>query len=162
MSGYYHVQRGLWSLVCYALFVVSLIASNNLPVPGLQITFCVVGAFLLLLGASIGHLVVEDEGEQLFIHFGPFPLIRKRIRYADIREVERGRLPFHERAGIHWTPGKGWTWSLGGRDCVVVWLERGAFRVGTDDAERLAGFLQGRIAATELARSGRSSGRKPG
>jgi hypothetical protein len=102
---------------------------------------------LMLLGAAIGHLVVEDEGERFFIHFGPLPLFRKRILYEDIRDVEKGKLPFHESAGIHWTPWKGWIWSVRGQDCVILRLKRGTFRVGTDDADGLAGFLEGRIAA---------------
>ncbi len=146
-GGYYHLQRGSWWLVCYALAAVSLIAGSYLPVHVLKITLSAAGVILLLLGASLSHLVVEDGGDRLFIHFGPFPLFRKRIRYDDIREIERGKLPFHEMAGIHWTPWKGWIWSVGGRDCVILGLRQGTFRVGTDDADGLAGFLQGRISA---------------
>jgi hypothetical protein len=145
---YYHVQRGPWWLVCYAIAAVCLAAGSYLPVPGLRITLSVAGGVLLLLGASLGHLVVEDEGDRLFIHFGPFPLFRKRIRYDDIRKVEKGRVPFHESGGIHWTPWNGWIWSVRGNDCVTLRLRRGTFRVGSDDAEGLVGFLQGRIAAT--------------
>ena len=72
---------------------------------------------------------------------------RKRIRYDDIREVEKGRMPFHESGGIHWSPWGGWIWSVSGSTCVILRLKRGTFRVGTDDAEGLAGFLEGRIEA---------------
>jgi hypothetical protein len=148
-KGYYHIQRGPWWLVCYALAAISFTVTSSVPVPVLQITFSVTGVSLLLLGASLGHLIVEDEGDHLVIHFGPFPLFRKRIRYEDIRAVEQGRMPFHESGGIHWSPWGGWIWSVWGTDCVVLRWKRGTFRVGTDDAEGLAGFLQGRISAAE-------------
>lgn len=145
-DGYYHVQRGPWWLLCCALAAIAFTVSSSVPVIGLEAILWVAGVSLFLLSASIGHLVVEDEGNRLFIHFGPIPLFRKRIHYDDIREVEKGRLPFHENAGIHWSPWNGWTWSMGGRDCIILQLERGTFRLGTDDGEALAGFLQGRIA----------------
>jgi hypothetical protein len=146
-GGYYHVQRGPWWVMCCVLAAISFTATSSVPMPALRFMFSVVGGGLLLLGISIGHLVVENEGDQLFVHFGPFPLFRRRIRYDDIGEVEKGRLPFHESAGIHWTPWKGWIWSVRGGDCVILRLKRGTFRVGTDDADGLAGFLQGRIAS---------------
>jgi hypothetical protein len=144
---YHHVQRGPWWLVCFALAAISFTVSYDLPVPALKITLSVAGVILLLSGVSLGHLVVEDEGDRLFIHFGPLPLFRKRIRYDDIREVDKGRVPFHESGGIQWSPWGGWIWSVWGHDCIILRLRRGTFRVGTDDAEGLAGFLQGRMSA---------------
>ena len=60
----------------------ALTASCYLPVPGLRITLSVAGGMLLLLGVSLGHLVVEDEGDRLFIHFGP-------CRYSETDLVRR-------------------------------------------------------------------------
>lgn len=148
-GGYYHIQRGPWWLICYALAATSFTVTRSVPVPALNIIFSVVGGVLLLLGISIGHLVVEDEGDLLFVHFGPFPLFRKRIRYEDIREVETGRVPFRESGGIHWSPWGGWIWSVWGTHCVTLRLKRGKFRVGTDDAEGLAEFLKGRTTPAE-------------
>lgn len=40
----------------------------------------------------------------------------------------------------------GWVWNLWGRDCVVVHLKNGGvLRIGTDDAENLARFLEGKV-----------------
>jgi polygalacturonase len=39
----------------------------------------------------------------------------------------------------------GWVWNLWGRDCVVVQLNKGTLRIGTDDAANLAVFLQGKV-----------------
>jgi len=145
---YRHVQRGPWWLLCYALAALLFTVGSSLPVLGLEITVWVAGISLLLLGLSLGHLVAEDEGDRLFIHFGPLPLFRKRIRYDDIREVEKGRVPFRDSGGIHWSPWGGWIWSVWGTHCVILRLKRRTFRVGTDDADGLAGFLEEQIKAS--------------
>ena len=84
---YHHTQKGPWGLLCYALAAAFLVAALYLPVLALQITFLVTGLFLLLLGASLGHLTVEDDEDQLTVRFGPFPLFRRRILFDDILEV---------------------------------------------------------------------------
>ncbi len=142
---YHHTQKGPWGLLCYAFAAAFLVAAIYLPVLALQITFLVTALFMLLLGASLGNLTVEDEGDQLAIHFGPVPLFRKRISYDDILEVEQARTTFLEGWGIHWSPGGGWVWNIWGYDCVVLRLKRGTLKVGTDDAEGLADFLKTRI-----------------
>ena len=49
--------------------------------------------------------------------------------------------------GIHWVPGRGWTYNLWGFDCVRLTLAGGrTIRVGTDDPRSLAQFVQTRIA----------------
>ena len=47
--------------------------------------------------------------------------------------------------GIHWTPGRGWTYNIWGYDCVKLSLDRGTIRVGSDDVENLVSFLRERI-----------------
>ena len=143
---YRHTQKGPWGLLLYVLAVVFLTVSWYAPLLPLQVTFLITGILMFPLGPSLGHLVVEDEGDRLFIHFGPLPLFQKRIRYDDIREVGKGRLPFHESGGIHWSPWNGWVWSVWGYDCVVIRLKRRVVRVGTDDPDGLLAFLKGRIA----------------
>ena len=39
----------------------------------------------------------------------------------------------------------GWVWNIWGRDCVVLQLRKDILRVGTDDAEKLARFLEEKI-----------------
>ena len=40
----------------------------------------------------------------------------------------------------------GVVWNLWGRECVVVRFRNGkVLRIGTDDAENLAGFLEGKV-----------------
>ena len=82
----------------------------------------------------------------LAIRFGPVPLFRRTVRYADIEKVEVGRTLILDGWGIHYSIRGGWVWNLWGRDCVVVHLKNGGvLRIGTDDAENLACFLEGKI-----------------
>jgi len=142
---YHHTQKGPWGLLCSAFAAAFLAASWFMPVPALSITFLVTGLFMFLLGASLHHLTVADEGNQLVVRFGPFPLFRKRIWYDDIREVEKGRTTFLDGWGIHWNPWSGWVWNIWGYDCVVLRLEHGTLRVGTDDPDGLVEFVKGQI-----------------
>jgi hypothetical protein len=146
-DSYHHTQKGPWGLMCYALAATFVVASLYFPVLALQITFFVTALFMLLLGASCGHLTVEDEGDQLVVRFGPLPLFRRRISYEDILEVEQSRTTFLDGWGIHWSPRGGWVWNVWGYDCVVIRLKRGKLKIGTDDAEGLARFLRGRISS---------------
>ena len=149
-STYHHTQKGPWSLLVYAIGIAFFIARWYLPpVPGLDITFLVTGLFMLLLGASFHHLVVADEGSQLAIRFGPFPLFRRRIWYDDVREVKMGRTTVLDGWGIHWNPWSGSVRNIWGRDCVVLRLKRGKLKVGTDDPQGLAEFLKYRISSRE-------------
>jgi hypothetical protein len=99
---------------------------------------------MAMLGYSMQHLTVSDEGDRLAICFGPLPLFRRRIRYDDIIGVEIGRTTIMDGWGIHWSPWGGWVWSLSAGRCVVIRHQRGITSVGTDDAEGLAEFLKSR------------------
>jgi len=147
-GSYHHMQRGPWGLLCCAFAGVFLLAALYSPVLALQITFLVTGLFLLLLGASLVHLTVEDEGDRLAVRFSPFPLFRKCIRYDDILGVETARTTFLDGWGIHWSPRGGWVWNIWGYDCVVLRLRRSTLKIGTNDAEELAEFLKSRIRST--------------
>ena len=103
------------------------------------------GLLVALLGPAFHHLTVEDQGERLAIRFGPIPLFHKTVQYADIVKVEIGRTLILDGWGIHWSFRGGWVWNLWGRACVVVRLKKGLLRIGTDDAENLARFLEGKI-----------------
>jgi hypothetical protein len=145
---YYHRQSALLCLILYVLaagFLVAARVTGNEP--GQPVLVAVVGMLMLLLGASFHHLVILDSGDRLTVRFGPLPLFQKRIQYDDIREVELGRTTLIEGWGIHMSPRGGWVWNLWGRDCVVVHLQQDIIRIGTDDAENLARFLESRISS---------------
>ena len=75
---------------------------------------------------------------------GPLPL-RTAIRYDDIRQVEIGRTTLLDGLGIHLSLRRVGVEPVG-RDCVVLHLRNGGIlRIGSDDTENLAGFIQTRM-----------------
>lgn len=47
---------------------------------------------------------------------------------------------------IHYSIRGGWVWNLWGRTCVIVHFNNsGTLRIGTNDAEYLVRFLEGKI-----------------
>jgi hypothetical protein len=143
---YRHTQWAPWHLVLDAIGVALLVAAwlSNEPLFARWL-FVGIATLFLLLGASFRQLAVEDRGDHLDVHFGPLPLFRRRIRYEDMRDVAIDRTTLPESWGIHMSPRGGWVWNIRGRDCVVIHLETGTIRVGTNDAANLAGFLMERI-----------------
>jgi len=113
--------------------------------PVVQRVLPIAGALVLILAASFHHLTVEDEGDRLSISFGPIPLFRKAVAYNDITSVEVGRTTLLDGWGIHMSSRGGWVWNLWGRDCVVLHLQKGVLRVGTDDAPKLVEFVRTRL-----------------
>ena len=134
--GYSHLQKAPLCLLVYALsavfFALGYFVQDAPPIPWL---FPPIGLLMLVVAASFHHLSVFGRGEILAIHFGPIPLFRKTVPYADIVKVEVGRTLLLDGWGIHISIRGGWVWNLWGRDCVVVHLKKGTLRTGTDDAE---------------------------
>jgi hypothetical protein len=112
--------------------------------PGIYVAVAV-GLVIALLAPAFHHLTVADQGDRLTIRFGPVPLFGRTVRYVDIEKVEVGRTLLLDGWGIHASVRGGWVWNLWRRNCVVVHLKNGVLRIGTDDAENLARFLEGRI-----------------
>ena len=143
--GYSHTQRAPLCLILYGFaiycIVLGWIIGDTL---GMYVAGGV-GLLLASLAPCFHHLTVQDQGEVLGIRFGPIPLFRRTVRYADIKKVEVGRTLMLDGWGIHMSIRGGWVWNLWGRVCVVVHLKRGVLRLGTDDAENLAQFLEGKI-----------------
>ena len=140
---YWHRQTAPLSLVLYALaalFVAFGWSFRQEPV--VAFVLVAAGGVVALLGAGFHHLTTEDQGDHLSIRFGPLPLFRTTLRYEQIRSLELGRA---NSLGIHWSLG-GSTWNLWGRDCLVIHYKHGGvFRLGSDDAENLARFIQMRM-----------------
>jgi anti-anti-sigma factor len=142
---YAHTQNAPLCLILYgtalACFALAWITRDS---PGIYIAGSV-GLLIALLGPCFHHLSVEDKGDILAIRFGPVTLFGRTLRYADIERVEVGRTLILDGWGIHMSIRGGLVWNLWGRDCVVVHLKKGTLRIGTDDAENLARFLEGKI-----------------
>jgi hypothetical protein len=143
---YKHVQYAPLCLLLYVLagvfFVLGWVLEREQPFPWL---FPPIGLFMLVLAASFHHLTVEDQADRLSVSFGPVALFRRSIKYDAIISAEIGRTTLLDGWGIHMSLRGGWVWNLWGRDCVVLQLRKGILRIGTDDAEDLAAFLQSRI-----------------
>lgn len=142
---YRHVQRAPLCLVIYCLaglfFVLAWVLRH---LPGFEWLF-LVGLFVLVLAGSIHYLKTEDNGDRLSISFGPVPLFRRTVRYDEIESVEVGRTALLDGWGVHVSLRGGWVWNVWGRDCVVVRLRDGLLRIGTDEPERLAEFLNTKL-----------------
>jgi hypothetical protein len=139
---YNHTQYGRWHYILFAFTLAALVgAFLARTVPSLVIALLVSAAVFALCGLIFGSLTIRDEGDHLALCYGPLPVIHKRIRYADITGVEAGRIKIIDGWGIHYIPGRGWTYNIWGFGCVKLTLGHKIIRVGTDDAEGLAKFL---------------------
>jgi len=146
VQGYSHTQKAPLCLILYgsalACFALVFIIGE---IPGIYIGGGV-GLLIAMLGPCFHHLTVEDHGDVLAIRFGPVPLFRRTVSYADIEKVEIGRTLLLDGWGIHLSIRGGWVWNLWGRTCVVVRFKNGGtLRIGTDDAEQLVEFLRKKV-----------------
>jgi hypothetical protein len=152
MMNYEHVQRGWWRQIIFAVAAVILagawLARSQ---PAVAVLNLVIAAILVTFALMFARLTVRDEGEWLGLHWGPLPVFRKRIRYADITAVEPGQIALVDGWGIHYMPGRGWTYNVWGFGCVKLTLGKKIIRVGTDDVEKLAEFLKGRTSDKVLS-----------
>jgi hypothetical protein len=149
---YDHTQRGYWHWLLYFFGVLTLVAAwfarleEFVPIPLLFVS-----ALMFSLGASFHYLRIVDGGDRLLIQFGPLPLLRGSIRYASITAAEMGRSSPIDGWGIHWIPGRGWTYNIWGGDCVTVTLDgKKTTRIGTDDVENLLAFLRTKMTQADI------------
>jgi len=104
-----------------------------------------VSLVLFLTAGSVKQLTVTGEESGLLLQFGPIPLFRKRIPYSSMTSAEASRSSFIDGWGIHYIPGRGWTYNIWGFGCVLIRRKgKSPIRVGTDDAEGLVEFLRTR------------------
>lgn len=142
---YLHTQHGpLWLTLCGSAALCLWLALRE-PSAHARWIAAGIAAVVVLLAAAFHHLTVQDQGDQLEVRFGPWPLFRRHVKYADIVSATPGRTSVLDGWGIHYSLSGGWVWNLWGRDCVVVKLKSSTLRIGTDDAEHLAQFLQRKI-----------------
>ena len=136
---YNHTQHGRRHNVLFAFTFVSLTdAWLSRGESAFVVTLISIAATFALCGLMFGSLTIRDEGQWLTLRFGLLPVFRKRILYGDITGIEVGRTSIFDGWGIHYFPGRGWTYNIFGRDCVKLTLGQKTIRVGTDDAENLA------------------------
>ena len=140
---YRHTQVGpLHHVLLLVAAILFFFAGRSGQEPVLAGILAVVASVVLLFAFCFRSLTVADDGNQLAIWFGPIPLFRRSISYSEITSVEPGRSSFIDGWGVHYIPGRGWTYNLWGFGCAVVHLGERIIRIGTDDVENLVEFLK--------------------
>jgi len=135
-------QNAPLHLILLVVAVGFLVVAWVLPrQPVVVIPILAVAALTVLVAGCFSHLTIRDEGDCLAVRYGPLPLVRRRIPYAQIVAVETARSDWLDGWGVHWIPGRGWIYNLWGFDCVKLDLGGKSIRLGTDDPEGLAQFL---------------------
>jgi hypothetical protein len=146
-TNYSHAQRSPFSLPITAIGLGLALASAAMWGRDSAWIALGVSSGFLLLAATFSRLKVEDAGDALALRYGPLPVFGTRIPYNSMRDVRAGRTALIDGLGIHWVPGRGWTYNLWGRSCVAIHTPGSTIRVGTDDASNLERFLKLKVAA---------------
>ena len=147
MARYEHTQRGKLHLILLAAAALLLALTLTVEGGSTPVYALLLGAVVLFVGlaGSFTRLTVTEHADHLRVTFGPLPLAARRLVFADVRSVRVARSALIDGWGIHWIPGRGWTWNLWGFDCVEIEFRDGkGLRLGTDDAPRLAALLNER------------------
>lgn len=137
MSFYRHTQ---WSPLgpAFAICGLGCFAALWFVDDPVSRTLCVtMGVVAGLIAGLFGQLRVEEQEDRLRVRFGPLPLFGTSVRYAHVRAVARARSSLLDGLGVHWFPGRGWTFNVWGFDCVELHTDRGLVRIGTDDPDEL-------------------------
>ncbi len=143
---YEHTQRGhLDSILLGGVFLMSAAAVFLHAIAPAFYIMMAAAAVVFVAAFAFGHMTVAGDDDGLMVRYGPLPLFRKRIAYANITGAKRERTSLIDGWGIHYFPGRGWTYNLWGFDCVELQLGKKRLRIGTDDPDGLLGFVQSRI-----------------
>ncbi|MCA8975932.1 MAG: hypothetical protein KDC98_14515, partial [Planctomycetes bacterium] len=118
--GYDHTQRGpLWIILGIGVVAGAVVVPLTEELAA-RVALCAFTAAFAFLAACFATLTVRDRGQHLTVRFGPLPLWGTRLRYDAVRQVSAARSRLIDGWGIHWMPGRGWTFNLWGFDCVEV------------------------------------------
>ena len=147
---YQHTQRGPWSFVLLAVVASNLTLAvrlwGNEPAwaSWLFLSVALLMTFMTFCFQSLTTTVSETS---LRVHFGPIPLLEKKVLLEEIVSVRPEKSSLLDGWGVHWTPGKGWLYNMWGFDCLAINLGTRHFRVGTNDPDQLCEVLERAIAA---------------
>jgi hypothetical protein len=132
----------MYRIVLIGAVILAATAAYGGPPRAIALPLNAAAILLSVLAFAFRSLTVRDEGTHLAIRFGPLPFFWKRISYERITEVKRARSSFVDGWGIHYIAGRGWIYNLWGFDCVEIRAGGRLLRIGTDDPEGLAAFLE--------------------
>ena len=147
---YQHTQRGPWSFVLLAVVASNLTLAvrlwGNEPAwaSWLFLSVALLMTFMTFCFQSLTTTVSETS---LRVHFGPIPLLEKKVLLEDIVSVRPEKSSLLDGWGVHWTPGKGWIYNMWGFDCLAINQGTRHFRVGTNDPDQLCEVLERAISA---------------
>ena len=147
---YQHTQRGPWSFVLLAVVASNLTLAvrlwGNEPAwaSWLFLSVALLMTFMTFCFQSLTTTVSETS---LRVHFGPIPLLEKKVLLEEIVSVRPEKSSLLDGWGVHWTPGKGWLYNMWGFDCLAINLGTRHFRVGTNDPDQLCEVLERAISA---------------
>ena len=151
MTTYDHTQKGRLHLILAPVVVAMVVLGiwlRHAPLAGsASVLDWAAAALVAVLLLCFRALTIRDEGDCLVLRYGFIPLFFRRIPFAAMTSVEPGRTSLIDGWGIHYIPGRGWTYNLWGFDCVVVHLGVKTVRIGTDDPAGLLAFLRTRLPA---------------
>ena len=146
MTSYSHTQRGRIHLLLHCLAVLYLAIALMVPqILPLQVIFWSCSAVCALLGFCFESLTVTDCGDKLLVAFGRLPVFHTSITYSEVTAVTVTQTRFLDGLGIHWMPGRGWTYNIRFGTCIEVQRGNRRIRVGSDDAENLAELIRERM-----------------
>ncbi len=145
MPSYEHTQHGPIWLILMLPVTGAVVAAGFAEEAAMRSAMMVVAAIFALLAACFTTLTVRDCDDYLDVRFGPLPWFGTKLRYDAVEHVEATRSRLIDGWGIHWIPGRGWTFNLWGFDCVELDMAGGkTARIGTDDVEGLLTHLTSR------------------
>jgi hypothetical protein len=98
---YLHTQKAPLCLNLYGLALVCVLLTWLVGETSGFFIGSGVGLLIAFLAPAFHHLTIIDQGDVLAIRFGPIPLFRRTVRYADIEKVEVGRTLILDGWGIH-------------------------------------------------------------
>jgi len=143
---YKHTQTGWLTLIVGGVLLVVLVAvSSHVPEPRARWIPLYVGVLIMpLVMVLFGSLTVTVNDAAITVQFGP-GLIRKKISLADVASCQPVRNQWWWGWGIKLIPG-GWLFNVSGLDAVELKMKTGrVFRIGTDEPQRLAEFIQAKL-----------------
>lgn len=146
----YRHRQWTWLVLAISTGVVLLVMTIALwdpPASPAELRF-VAGLLILILApvnVIFSSLLVEVAGGRLRVVFGPGVRV-KDVSLEEIASVEAVRTPWWYGYGIRFTP-SGVLYNVAGPHAVEVRLRSGrAFRVGTDEPDRLLEALRANTA----------------
>ena len=147
---YDHTQRGKLHFIVHAtaILVVALVLTNISEEDTNIAVYISAGttAVLEFFAFTCVTLRVYDDEDCIALRFGPIPLLKKRIPYAEIKSGEPSRSKLVDGWGIHYIRKRGWIYNLWGFECVqLTTIDNRTIRIGTDDSAKLSAFLQTKI-----------------